>query len=147
MGEVVYFAYGSNMNINRLKERVGDVELVGVARLRDHELKFNKLSVSGWGCANVEPAEGKEVWGLLYKVKEEQLKELDRYEGAPLHYRRVKLKVLTQEGKEVEAVTYVACEEYKREGLRPADWYLNHLLAAKELLPESYVKELEKHRG
>jgi len=80
------------MNINRLKERVGDVELIGVACLRDHELKFNKLSVSGWGCANAEPAEEREVWGLLYKVKEEQLKKLDMYEGAPSQSQKSKGK-------------------------------------------------------
>jgi len=146
LGKVIYFAYGSNMDLNQLQGRVGKVKVLGVAVLKDYTLKFNKLSVYRGGCANIEPAEGEEVWGILFELSEEQLKELDRYEGAPSHYRRIKVKVQTEEGKEVEAITYVACKEYKREGLRPSDDYLNCLLSATEMLPDYYVKKLESYR-
>ncbi len=147
MGSVIYFAYGSNMDVKQLKERIGDsFEILGPAVLKDYALKFNKISVKRGGCANIEPAKGEEVWGILFKLNEEQIRKLDVFEGAPYHYRRVNVKVQTKKGENLEAVTYVACEEFKREGLRPSEDYLKHLLSAKEMLPESYVKKLTSHR-
>lgn len=147
MGSVIYFAYGSNMDVEQLKERIGNsFDILGPAVLKDYVLKFNKISVRRGGCANIEPAKGEEVWGILFKLNEEQIKKLDVYEGAPTHYRRVNVKVQTEKGEELEAVTYVACEEFKREGLRPSEDYLKHLLSAKEMLPESYIKKLKTYR-
>ena len=147
MGKVIYFAYGSNMDVNQLKRRVGEgIEILGPAVLKNHTLKFNKISPRRGGCANVEPAEGEEVWGILYSLSEEQIEILDEYEGAPHHYRRVKVKVQTEKGEVIEALTYVACEGFKREGLRPSDDYLNRLLSAREILPREYVKKLESFR-
>src|SRR5438552_200988 len=43
-GRVLYFAYGSNMAIERLKARVPSAELVCIADLAGHQLKFHKRS-------------------------------------------------------------------------------------------------------
>ena len=41
---MLYFAYGSNMNLNRLKTRVNSYEVKGFAILNNYELIFNKIS-------------------------------------------------------------------------------------------------------
>ena len=45
-----YFAYGSNMSIARLSERAPSAEVIGVARLRSHVLRFHKVGTDGSGA-------------------------------------------------------------------------------------------------
>jgi gamma-glutamylcyclotransferase len=44
-----YFAYGSNMSLSRLRERVPSAEAVGCFSLNGHDLRFHKLSKDGSG--------------------------------------------------------------------------------------------------
>ena len=39
-----YFAYGSNMSYEQMKERCPDSKYVGVARLNGYKLDFTKMS-------------------------------------------------------------------------------------------------------
>ena len=40
---MLYFSYGSNMSLQRMKERVPGAELISIATLFEHQLKFHKL--------------------------------------------------------------------------------------------------------
>jgi gamma-glutamylcyclotransferase len=142
-----YFAYGSNMNPERLKSRGVEFLNFKPAILRDYKLTFNKISGEGYGYANIEPHTGGKVEGILYELKnpEEAIYNLDWYEGYPYHYDRIILPVETDNGI-VKAITYIATPQMLGKNLRPTHEYLSNLLVPCKmaLLSEEYCRELKK---
>lgn len=138
-----YFAYGSNMNPQRMKDRRIRFTSRIPASLPGYSLRFNKVASrnSQEGFANIVPAVNDVVEGVLYDIYDADLQKLDEYEGYPEHYDRQKLTVLTAAGEE-EAIAYIACPDKIREGLKPTRKYLAHLLAAKDMLSEDYYLRL-----
>ena len=49
-----YFAYGSNMSTPRLVQRVGEVRVLGPARLEGYEHRFSKRGNDGSAKGNVD---------------------------------------------------------------------------------------------
>lgn len=87
----LYFAYGSNMNQERLESRVGKVKKVGTARLFGWKLTFN-CGRNAWRFANIimTGLYGQDmVEGIVYELDEKQLKKLDEFEGSPYAYQRI----------------------------------------------------------
>lgn len=152
--ERYYFAYGSNMNELRMRDRRAPYSSFAPAVLRNHVLLFDKQSSAreAEGYANVRPKEGESVHGIVYRGTERTLGILDGFEGVGTgHYRRetVTLEVTSadpawQATPTVEATVYLACDHSTREGLRPSQGYLDHLLKA-QCLPETYMGWLRSH--
>ncbi len=140
-----HFAYGSNMNLQRLRSR--DIVPSGQehAVLEGYVLRFNKQASRNpdEGYANVVPDPQGTVEGVLYEISESDMAELDGHEGYPDHYDKQSLTVKLEEDTEVEAIVYVARPVQVRDGLRPTREYLDHLLAARDLLSDSYYEYLE----
>ncbi len=153
MEKACYFAYGSNMNPSRMRER--GVKFLSYKRavLKDFVLTFDKVCRTfppSFGCATVRPFKGSVVEGILYEVDfVTAVRRLDLFEGFPDHYGRVFLKVLTSEGKTLSAFLYVARPERIREELKPHPEYLTHLLEACRLglLSEGYCRFLKKWKS
>jgi len=127
-----YFAYGSNLDMDRLRERIGEWQDDRRATLKGYRLSFDSR-----GKADIFEQRGERVWGAVYKVSEAQLKILDRFEG--LHsgvYKRVRVNVECN-GKTEPAITYVKVE--KTSFHPPDDEYLNHIL--KGLKQHGYDEE------
>lgn len=139
-----YFAYGSNMNPERMIERNVRFDGFESAFIKNAKLKFSKKSYKeGEGFANIHFNFGNNVEGILYQLKSRfELNKLDRFEGYPFHYSRVEMLVHTINGYK-KAFVYIARPEMTRKKLRPSREYLNHLLSAKELLSQNYFKKLE----
>ena len=78
MEETLYFAYGSNINLEQMEHRCPDAQLVGPVTLQNYELQFR-----GSGFATVSPKKGSVVHGLLWKLTPKSEQALDRYEGYP----------------------------------------------------------------
>lgn len=138
----LYFAYGSNMNPQRIQERINRLPSKEPAMLPGYKLYFNKKAYGkpGIGYANIVPTKGESVYGILYRVTENELSQIDCHEGVYTgHYSKHEVTVLLKDGKEVIAVTYIACPDRISDGLLPEKSYLDHLLAAKDDLPEAYV--------
>ncbi len=140
-----YFAYGSNMDLLRLRERAVHPRERRAAVLRGYRLSFNKRSdaAAGEGKANIMAQTGESVEGILLEVTEEELGKLDRCEGVPAHYLRASVLVKRQDGTEVGAVTYMANPSMIKDGLKPTREYLSHLLAGRSFLSREYVRWLE----
>ena len=138
-----YFAYGSNMNPERMEDRNVNFTMMGQAVLKGYRLQFNKLASRnpGEGFANIEHRENEVVEGILYDIPEAEIEKLDVFEGYPHHYNRSKLKVKFKDS-ELEAVVYIAQGDKIKEGLKPARSYLHHLLAAEKYLTPEYMKKL-----
>ena len=63
---MLYFAYGSNLAAERLRERVGAFAVLGPARADGRRLECNKLGRDGSGKANLVEAPGEVAWGVVY---------------------------------------------------------------------------------
>lgn len=141
-----YFAYGSNMDADRLfaKRLQPDGVAAGeriAGRLDGWRLVFNKVARTpeGAGVGNIVLVAGGAVHGTLNALPAEGLAILDRFEGvATGHYERRTVQVVRADTNvPVEAVTYVALKV--ADGLRPTREYLCYLLAGRDLLPARYV--------
>ncbi|HYL67762.1 MAG TPA: gamma-glutamylcyclotransferase family protein [Candidatus Limnocylindria bacterium] len=135
-----HFAFASNMNRAQIQARAGEIFEERPGRLENYELVFNKRVRGGTAGANIRPAPGKTVLGVLYKINESALRSLDRFEGAPEHYRRIEVPVLDGNGQPVPAQAFIATKVEK--GLRPAPHYLKTILdgAAEHHLPAEYME-------
>ena len=150
-GPVWYFAYGSNMDLARLETaRLVPEGLQVKERVLGHvegwQLVFNKpwAKFSGGGAANIMPHDSDHVYGTLNLMDARGLDVLDHYEGvAGRHYLRAPLRVARPAfGDTVEAVVYLA-QGVADAPLIPPRFYLDHLLAGRDLLPHTYVSRLE----
>jgi gamma-glutamylcyclotransferase len=139
MATAWHFAYASNMNRDQMRSRAGEILEERLARLDNYELAFNKKVRGGTAGANIRPAPGKYVEGVLYKINESAFRNLDRFEGVPVHYRRIQVEVRDREGRSVAAQAFIATKVEK--GLRPATHYLKTILdgAAEHSLPDDYI--------
>ncbi len=144
---VWHFAYGSNMHRDQMLSRVGNILEEHNATLPNFELRFNKKVRGGTAGANVQPAPGKTVYGVLYKIEENSFRSLDRYEGVPDHYRRIEIKVTPDGWQPVPAQVYIASKVEK--GLRPSPHYLQAILdgAGEHSFPVSYIGEIKTAAG
>ena len=86
--EKLYFAYGSNMNLNQMAFRCPDAEVVESVRLEGYRLAF-RTNGGGNGVATILPEEGSYVDGVLWRISERDEQHLDHYEGFPFLYRFV----------------------------------------------------------
>ena len=140
-----YFAYGSNMNTERVHERGLATLNVQSGTLPGFRLKFNKgsriLPLSG--RANIVQEDSSEVFGVLYRLgSETEIVKMDRFEHAPIDYRRLIVEVQTETGS-IPSWTYIANPRAIDDRLQPTRSYLNHLLAGRSMLPDHYVAQLE----
>ncbi len=78
----LYFAYGSNLDVEQMAGRCPGARMRHPYTLKDWRLVFR-------GVADVIPAEGHEVRGGLYTITAEDEAGLDRYEGYPSLYTKV----------------------------------------------------------
>ncbi len=103
---MLYFSYGSNLNLDRMFDRCPNAEPIGPATLKDYRLLFR-------GVADIEPSKGHEVVGALWEITDECEAALDVYEGynarVPLRgmYRKEFVKVRGHDGKFRRALVYV----------------------------------------
>ena len=139
-----YFAYGSNMSRAQVRQRAGEPTEEKIARLENYQLNFDKVARGGSGTANLVVAEGQAVYGVLYRLSEQQLKALDRFEGVPEHYRRSEVNVVDEQGNKIAAQVYLARK--LRKGLKPDRSYLQRILQGAEghHLPADYLEQLKK---
>jgi gamma-glutamylcyclotransferase (GGCT)/AIG2-like uncharacterized protein YtfP len=141
---MLYFAYGSNMERHHMKRRCRSAKFVAAATLRDYELTFTGTStVWGGGVADLAPAKGATVEGVLWEITEEDRTALDEYEGYPKVYVRRNVEVETRKGGKVEAFAYFMARPgtYKA----PSRRYMQLLVSGAEEhgLSDGYVMRLE----
>jgi len=146
MSDQWYFAYGSNLVQEQKVNRTGPIREQRRVRLDGYRLAFNKRGNDGTGKANIVPDEGGTVWGVVYRCSPSALKEMDRYEGVSGgHYVRKTVCVRTDDGEELDAVTYVAGSAYVDNSLTRSSEYLQAILrgAREHGLPDEYLRGVE----
>ena len=113
MAERLYFAYGSNINLEQMAVRCPAAQVVGPAVLDGYELLF-RGNRRGTGVATIEPLPGSQVHGLLWKLTPECERSLDVYEGYPRLYEKENITVRTGDGKDVVVMAYIMTGELWR---------------------------------
>ncbi len=131
MDTFIYFAYGSNMLTERLRDRCPSAEPVGLAEAHGYKICFKKKSKrDGSGKATLvrgNPALDK-IPGVLFQIYKSELGRLDRAEGNDKgYYRDNSFPVVSTENGKIFTITYIA--EKLEEGLSPYDWYLAFVVA------------------
>ena len=146
---VWYFAYGSNMNLQRMMDRSAYFTQRKRGILHGHRLVFNKISgkYPGHGVANVVAERGYDVVGILYEVDRPGIEALDGFEGVRGgHYIRTEMMVQLNDGTAVNAYVYVAHPDMVEDGLTPHEDYFNHLEQGLDLLGEGGADYLKLAR-
>ncbi|MER9858473.1 MULTISPECIES: gamma-glutamylcyclotransferase family protein [unclassified Mesorhizobium] len=146
----LYFAYGSNMDIEQMTARCPGAETVGRGYLPGYALCFPRMSTKRkCGVSSVAPLDGGEVWGVVYRLTAAELALLDRSEGhrpdrdRKLNsYTRLPITV-TMNGVATEMQTYFA--EPQPGTFLPNAAYLLHLRkgARHHKLPAHYLDLLD----
>jgi Holliday junction resolvase RusA-like endonuclease len=154
-GEFLYFAYGSNMSLERLQGRVTTLKKICNAFLPNYLLRTNKKGDDGSGKANVEQGSSSDVvWGVLWSIPETSRAKLDEKEGFypgrhDSHYRPDQILVFDESKVPWRAMTYVACQgRTTDEDLHVQDWYYDFICsgAVENGLPTDYVDMLKQIR-
>ena len=118
----LYFAYGSNINLNQMEHRCPDASVVGPVFLDNYELLFRR-----GGFATIAPKEGERVHGLLWSLTPQCERSLDRYEGYPRFYDKRVVTVRDGEGRSLSVMAYIMDERF-REPMLPSNGYYNGIL-------------------
>lgn len=139
-----YFAFGSNMNPARVRERGLRFDRILAGRMSGYRLSFDKSANEhpDSGHANIAWAPGEVVEGVLYRLVDAgQILLMDPFEQTPINYSREVVQVSTDEGMEV-AWTYIANPARRRPHGRPERAYLAHLLEGRRWLSVDYHARL-----
>lgn len=103
--------------------RCVSARVVGRAGLPRHALAFGGFSHSWRGAvANVLPAHGARVEGLIYQIARAELRTLDRYEGHPYAYEREQRFVVDEHGRRRRVSLYVQPARDFEPGEPPHDY-------------------------
>jgi hypothetical protein len=153
---LLYFAYGSNLDPEQMKERCPGCQVVGLASLSDYRIAFPRFSNRwGGGSASIQLAHGEVMYGALYDLTEDDLAKLDTFEGFVgagdqhnAHDREHVTLELTRPDdgsipRKVRAWTYIARPAHPAP---PSARYLDRILAGAKhhRLPEEYVARLKE---
>ena len=80
-----YIAYGSNIDTCQMSRRCSTAIPIGKGFLKGYQLNF-RGEESGRSYLTVDEKDGYKAPFVLYKVSDEDIKSLDRYEGCPNSY-------------------------------------------------------------
>lgn len=109
----LYFAYGSNINLDQMAMRCPNAEVVAPVTLNGYRLLFRGNS-SSYGVATIAPDPVHQVKGLLWKLTPECERSLDRYEGYPTFYEKQNISVMDKAGNAYTVMAYIMTREYER---------------------------------
>ena len=81
---MLYFAYGSNLNLFQMKRRCKDSVFLKKYELKGYKLNFR----SKYRAADIEKSKNSLVPGALFEISKSDEKKLDLYEDFPILYKK-----------------------------------------------------------
>jgi len=137
---LLYFAYGSNMNVKRLLSRTGSAVKWDNGMISGKKLFFNKLGQDGTGKANLIDHHGEKAFGVLFHVSEADLIKLDKFE---VGYERKILKIKSYKQGYIDAISYLA--DNSIDFICPSKEYIDHIIqgADNNDMGQEYIKYLK----
>ena len=111
---MLYFAYGSNLNLFQMKRRCKDSVFLKKYELKGYRLNFR----SKFRAADIEKSKNSLVPGALFEISKSDEKKLDVYEDFPILYKKY---YFLHYGKKVMTYTMVKKSVFRF----PTERYLN----------------------
>ncbi len=140
LNAIYYFAYGSNLMVNQMKERCPDNTLIGPAIINGFKWFINRR-----GFANIMPSKDDFVEGIVYKISENDEYNLDLKEGVVNgHYKKRYVDAVFKENT-LNCLVYI--DPIKTTGV-PSKEYIARLLHGKidsKISEAYYNKYWEPH--
>lgn len=135
----LYFAYGSNLKLERMAKRVHSARPAGTAWLTGYRIACDKPGADGSGKANLRACAGSRVWGVLYTLDPDHWPALDAFEPG---YERWAVEVSCA-GRILSAHTYLS--RVASADLPPFAWYKRLVVegAREHGLPDDWLRLLE----
>lgn len=99
-----YIAYGSNLHLEQMKYRCPTATVVGRSNLMGYKLIFKGAPTNAY--ATIEESTHDTVLVLIWELKPQDEKALDRYEGYPTFYYKKNITVEVK-GTGIEAMVYI----------------------------------------
>ncbi len=134
----LYFAYGSNMDVEAMAQRCPRSKPLGRARLARYRFFIME---SGW--ASVVPDPRREVHGVLWDLALSDVRTLDAYEEIRTGlYKKIMQPVLRGGGASARALVYVGGSA-RAGAAQPG--YMEQVIAAAHhwSLPDTYLRDLQ----
>ena len=148
-----HFEYGPLMNAELMREKIGDYLARFPVELRGYKLLFSVIDPYNphTGLVNIDYDDNESIWGIVYLLTEDQVKQLGVTEYDPLVYSSSYLGFFADLGiyfnnyglRNVEAFIGDG-DDYIDGKLKPSRAYLDQILAASGDLPADYVEKLRK---
>ena len=93
-----YFAYGGNTNPIHMNREYPNAEIIEIACLPDFKLIFQStdwydLHTVEQSYCNIIPKENSNVYGVVYKLTQEEEQKLDTQEHVPYLYKKIDISV------------------------------------------------------
>ncbi|MFT6103297.1 MAG: gamma-glutamylcyclotransferase (GGCT)/AIG2-like uncharacterized protein YtfP [Candidatus Endobugula sp.] len=139
----LHFAYGSNMSLKKMQKFAPKATVVSVACLLDWQLTMNHQWHDGSAKATIEPsANNEKVWGVLYRVNDDDVNALDVMERLGLEYKKQWVDVVGVGGGIYSAFAYVGLNP-AADRVLPTQQYCQRILAGahENGLPAEYIRE------
>lgn len=143
---MLYFAYTTLINPNRIREFAPGAEFKFVAHLPETQLIFpHKNGTWKGGLPSVRAEPGNTVWGAIFEVPSEQLSALDVCEKEEGRV-RVTLSAMDRSGKRHEVATH-AFEENGNKQHKPSADYMAIVVEGSRhwQLPAGWIAGLEEY--
>lgn len=143
-----YFAYGTLLDVDHMRQFCPSARAVGVMRLDGYELGFATCADPSRGGCTLEPTPDGTVLGVQYELSDADMARLDEVSGVPAgHWARKRVTVRDADGRAVTTTTYVIPNSSGR--YAPLDTYVAPILkgATDFGLPASYVARLRELIG
>ncbi|XP_054847767.1 gamma-glutamylcyclotransferase [Eublepharis macularius] len=144
----LYFAYGSNLLLERITLRNPSASFHAIANLQDYKLAFGspqgRPSLTWHGStATILQSPGDEVWGIVWRMNSNDLGSLDKQEGVEGGlYVPIEVNVNTQGGKILRCRSY-QMNDYVCDLPSPHYKKVICMGAKQNGLPTDYQKKLE----
>jgi gamma-glutamylcyclotransferase len=136
---ILYFAYGSNMDPEQMASRCHGAPAIGIGTLKNY-----RFIIDLKGVASILPDPTGTVYGVVWSITVAHKQILDGFEGVEdkIYYEKI-IQVTLDTPELIDSLVYIATETLP--GL-PRDGYLEKILRGANhfSLPPLYIEELSK---
>ncbi len=142
----LFFAYDAYLTYDFIKKYCKNARPVSKAQAPDHKLSFVSLGKhkgEKTGYLDLAQSPGSSVWGVLYRLEQDDLRYIDKFEEVPEKAKRDYIDIITENGSTITANTIFPNK--KSPLAKPHDQLNLAIKGAKNNgLPQEYVQGLEK---
>ena len=145
MSHLLYFTYGSNLHPLRLTSRIHTAKFIGVCKLSGYQLVLNKIGKDNSSkCSLLPSSSTDEVYGVVYKISENDSLILDKFEGKGYNRKYIEVSI---NDNITEVYTYIAHPGYIDKKLKPFTWYKDLVVLGGKFhqFPNSYINRIGSH--